>query len=489
MSEKNNTVHDEIRFGTDGWRGIIKNDFTLRNIERITQAYSDFLNSSRKEKAKSDRRKSPSPKPLAVIVGYDNRQLSLEAAEKIISVLAGNHISGVLFDEPMPTPIISWSVRHTGAIGGIIVTASHNPPEFNGIKIKSAEGRSTPPVITDSIESLIDKNHIRFQVKPQNHPEKLNEVLESYREQICRLVDLQRIRDFDGSVVVDSMHGTGNRWIEEFIRGGKLRGKTIRAEPDANFGGVNPEPTDYNLGALRSEVRNTRSIIGLATDGDADRFGAVNEKGETMTMHHAVPLLLLHLLRNRKMEGEIVATFSQSVILKRIAEAFGLRFRETPIGFKYIAELMLENDILIGAEESGGVGIKNHIPERDGILNSLLFLESVIYSGKTPSKMVSDLQREFGAFYYARSDTALLPERGKEFIARLSAKPLDRLAGEKVTGVETLDGLKLTFKDQSWVLFRQSGTEPVLRIYCEATSTAKMRKLLIAAQKSIIQAK
>jgi phosphomannomutase len=276
------------------------------------------------------------------------------------------------------------------------------------------------------------------------------------------------------------MHGSGGRWVESFLLGGALDVETIRAERDTQFGGVNPEPIDRNLAPLRARVREAGALAGLATDGDADRVGAVNELGETMTMHEVVPLLLLHLARRRGMTGGVVRTFSQSVLTKRIAAAHNLKLYETPIGFKYVADLMLREDILIGAEESGGVGVKGHIPERDGILNSLLFLEAIVTAGQSPSEMVREMHREFGEFYFGRRDLHLEVARGLNLVQSLSVAPPDAVAGHAVHGFSHMDGVKLVFGDESWLLFRQSGTEPVLRIYAEATTVAKMNELLDA---------
>ena len=300
----------------------------------------------------------------------------------------------------------------------------------------------------------------------------------SYREQVASYVNLNFIRSRRARVVVDPMHGTGGRWVESFLQGGRLAAETIRAERDPLFGGVNPEPIDRNLAPLKERVLNRRALVGLATDGDADRVGAVNERGETMTMHEVVPVVLLHLARRRQQTGGVVRTFSQSVLLKRIAAALGLTLHETPIGFKYIADLMLREDILIGAEESGGIGVRGHIPERDGILNSLLLLEAVVAAGKTPTELVAEMHREFGEFHFGRRDLQMEVARGLALVGSLANRPPAAVEGFDVQSVETLDGTKLVFGDESWLLFRQSGTEPVLRVYAEATSVPKRETLL-----------
>jgi phosphomannomutase len=312
--------------------------------------------------------------------------------------------------------------------------------------------------------------------------ELLAPAIESYRAQIASYIDLDRLRKAKTSVVVDPMHGSAGTWVGSFLSGGKLKVETIRGYRDPLFGGVNPEPIDKNLAALKQRVLDNKALVGLATDGDADRVGAVDELGETMTMHDVVPLILLHLVRERKMTGGVVRTFSQSVLLKRMAAALNLKLYETPIGFKYVADLMLNDDILIGAEESGGIGVKGHIPERDGILNSLLFLEAIITAGKPPTEMLSALHKEFGEFHFGRTDLHLEMEVGQQLLETLKQSPPLSFAGLNVTNVETTDGTKLLFADDSWILFRQSGTEPMLRIYAEATEAPKMRALLKAGE-------
>jgi phosphomannomutase len=466
-----------IRFGTDGWRAVIAEDFTFANLERVAQAYSDYLQRSGLEDERNGASDNSSA-PL-VIIGYDRRFLSEQFAARVMEVLGGNGLRTALFDEAVPTPLVSWAVKQRGAAGGVVITASHNPSTFNGFKIKAPWGGSASPEITSIVESLVDARAPRRRTeRATDESVILKQATASYRSQISSYIDLERLRASRMSAVVDSMHGSGSRWVESFLQNGELQIETVRAERDTLFGGVNPEPIDRNLAALKARVRERSARLGLATDGDADRLGAVNERAETMTMHEVVPLILLHLARNRRMTGGVVRTFSQSVLTKRIASAHNLKLYDTPIGFKYVADLMLKEDILIGAEESGGIGVKGHIPERDGILNCLLLLEAVVASGKPPSEMVSEMHREFGEFYFDRRDIHCEVSRGQELVAYLALEPPGEVAGHSVRAVETMDGTKLLFADESWLLFRQSGTEPALRVYSEATSKAKAKALL-----------
>lgn len=477
MSEK--TERAPIRFGTDGWRAVIAREFTFANVARVAQAYADYLLEERAQHVATARAGAEQTEklPLAV-VGYDRRFLSEHFAHLTAEVLTANQIRVFLFERDMPTPVISWAVRDRKADGGVVITASHNPPEFNGFKIKAPWGGSATPETTSAVEALVDRHEPRREEYVPQGREELEQAVANYRVQVESYVDLDRLRALRARIIVDPMHGTGARWVESFLRGGALEVETIRPDRDPLFGGVNPEPIDQNLGPLKERVKETGALVGLATDGDADRVGAVNELGQTMTMHEVVPLVLLHLARHRRMTGGVVRTFSQSVLLKRIADAHGLKLYDTPIGFKYIADLMLREDILLGAEESGGIGVKGHIPERDGILNSLLFLEAIATAGKPPSEMVRDLHREFGEFYFGRRDLHMEVSRGKALVAELAEKTPAEVAGYRVESISTMDGTKLIFDDESWLLFRQSGTEPVLRIYAEATSVEKMHALL-----------
>jgi phosphomannomutase len=464
-----------IKFGTDGWRARIAEDFTFANVEIVTQALIDYLKT---QNASGE---------LRTVVGYDRRFASELFAQRVAEVLAGAGVAVDLFATDVPTPLVSFEVKRRGLDGGVMITASHNPPDFNGFKFKAPYGGSATPAITDQIEKLLGATAPRRLPFDEAKKQGLAGVIEpdgEYRRHVANLVDINELRSADALVIADPMHGSGGRWVESMLTGGlaggRLRVETIRGDRDPLFGGVLPEPMPWSLELTSRVIRERGALMALITDGDADRVGAMDDRGEYINTHQILMILLLHLARRKGWKGSVVRTFSQSVIVKRIAESHGFRLFETPIGFKHIGEIMLDpaNDFLVGGEESGGIGVRGHIPERDGIFNSLILLEAVLAAGKKPSEIVRDIWREFGEFHFERRDLHVPIERGGKLVSDLREKTPDSFAGYKVTGVATLDGTKLIFEDDSWILFRQSGTEPLLRIYCEATSVEKMLKLI-----------
>lgn len=460
-----------IKFGTDGWRARIAEDFTFANVEAVTQALVDYL---RTQNAGGEMR---------TVVGYDRRFASELFARRAAEVFAGNGVAVDLFSSDVPTPLVSFEVKRRGLDGGVMITASHNPPDFNGFKFKAPYGGSATPAITDQIEKLLGATAPRRLPFDEAQGRGLAKVIESngdYRSHVESLVAINDLRKADALVIADPMHGTGGRWIESMLAGGKLRVETIRADRDPLFGGVLPEPMPWSLELTSRVIRERGALMALITDGDADRVGAMDERGEYVNTHQILMILLLHLVRRKGWKGSVARTFSQSVIVRRIAESYGFRLFETPIGFKHIGEIMLDpaNDFLVGGEESGGIGVRGHIPERDGIFNCLLLLEAVLAAGKHPSEIVRDIWREFGEFHFERRDLHAPIEAGQKLVSDLRENTPDSFAGDKIVDVATLDGTKLIFEDDSWILFRQSGTEPLLRIYCEATSVEKMMKMV-----------
>ncbi len=466
----------QIKFGTDGWRARIADDYTFETVGIVSQALADYLKDLNPQGRNS------------VVVGYDRRFASDLFAQRVAEVLAGNEIVVDLYAHDVPTPLVSFEVRRRNLDGGVVITASHNPPDFNGFKFKAPYGGAATPAITNEIEKRVGMTTPKRLPLEEAKKHGLAEVVTpgtEYRRHLENFVAIEELRNAEGLVIADPMHGAGGRWVETLLFGGRLRVETIRARRDPLFGGVLPEPMPWSLDLTAKTIRERGALMALITDGDADRVGAMDENGEYINTHQILMILLLHLVRRRGMKGSVVRTFSQSVIVRRIAESYGFRLFETPIGFKHIGEIMLDpaNDFLIGGEESGGIGVRGHVPERDGILNSLLLLEAVLASGKKPSEIVRDIWREFGEFHFERRDLHLPMETGARLIERLTSQTPEKLAGFGVRGIATLDGVKLLFEDESWILFRRSGTEPLLRLYCEATSINKMTALMDAGEK------
>jgi len=468
-------MNSPIKFGTDGWRAIIADTFTFDNVRIAAQATADYF-------------KTVEGCERGVFVGYDVRFQSKAFARAAAEVFAANDFQVFMMDRPYPTPYVSFEVRRRKLVGGIMITASHNPSNFNGFKVKAHFGGSATPAITAKIEALIqDGGKTRtpeFFLRPELAtvaPEKY------YFEHIKSLVDWDRIAKSKLKIVVDSMHGCGGFILEELLRDTSCTVETIRGNPDPLFGGINPEPMMPQLEPLAAEVRKTSSHVGLATDGDADRLGIVDETGEYVNTLQTLSLLLLHVYRNKGWRGAVARTYSQSLLIPRIAAKFDLQLYERPIGFKNIGELMLENEILIGGEESGGIGLSRHLPERDGIFINLLFLDLLAASGKTPAELIRDMWKEFGEFHFDRRDLHVPIAAGNAVVARWKNDPPASFAGRRVQEVGKLDGSKVFLENDSWILFRQSGTEPLLRVYCEAPSRPAVAEIMGAGLKFVEQ--
>jgi alpha-D-glucose phosphate-specific phosphoglucomutase len=465
-----------IRFGTDGWRAVISETFTFNNLRILSQAIADMIREDH------DGGKKPH-----VVVGYDTRFLSDRYAREVARVLAGNNIKALLANSDAPTPAISFAVKNTGAVAGVMITASHNAPRYNGVKLKAPYGGSATDEQGHRVETYLEENQDRARgpnlldydegVK-QDLIERFNPVPDYY-DHIRSLVDLEAICRTNPHVVHDPMYGSGRRYIKGILGGVGCQVHEIRGEMNPGFGGIHPEPLGKYLAALTSAIQSGYGNVGLATDGDGDRIGAMDEKGNFVDPHRIFALVLRYLIEAKEMRGMVVRTVSTTRMIDRLCKRYDLPLRETPVGFNYIADLMISEDVLMGGEESGGISIKGHIPEGDGILMGLLLLEVIASSGKTLNELVKDLHEDVGPAYYARTDLRLRrPVEKKVLVKRLEDEAPKKIGKLKVNEVSTVDGVKYIMEDESWLLIRPSGTEPVLRVYAEGRSKKIQGSLL-----------
>jgi len=450
-----------IRFGTDGWRAVIADEFTFENLRLAVGAVHEVMPASERP----------------VVVGHDTRFHSAAFARAAAEVLARGGRNVLLSSGPCPTPAVSCQVVASRSPFGLSITASHNPAEFNGLKIKSDRGASAPPEITRRVEQRLAGN--RTGPGPAVAPGTITpcSFLDEHRRRLASMVDMDLIRKAGLRVVYDAMHGATLDALAAMLDGGATTVEIIRGDPDPLFGGVNPEPLDANLSPLAARMRAGGADIGLATDGDGDRIGAYDEKGMFVTPLRIAPLLALRMLARGK-RGEICKTYANTILLDRIAARNGLPFSVHPIGFKYIAERMEAGGFLLGGEESGGIGIAGYLPERDGLLISLLLLEALASERKPFSALLGSMEKEYGALSYFRRDVPCDPAKGRRLAEGLLKSPPSTLGGMRVTGMDDLDGVKLLFGDEGWILARPSGTEPVLRVYCEAPSRSAVESAL-----------
>ena len=464
-----------IKFGTDGWRAVISDDFTFDNVRIVAQAISDFL--------KAEYRKE---KKIRTIVGYDSRFMSEKYAEIVAKNFIANGINVILTDRPSPTPAVSYAIKSKRLNGGVMITASHNPAYYNGIKYKAFYAGSADPGIIGKIEKRLHKNEPKRMTTAKFQKSKLvryENICPAHLRFLSSYLDWKVLKKRKFKVLVDGMHGGAGDSVERVLSKTKNKVKTIRSRRDAYFGGVNPEPISKNLAPLLKGVKEGGFDIGIATDGDVDRIAIAGPDGKLLTGHKVIALLLLHLLEDRKMSGEVVQTICGTVLIDNICEKYGIKMHETPVGFKYICDLMRFHDILIGGEEAGGIGFKNYIPERDGILSGLLVLEMMAYRNQKLPKILKGIEKEYGSFYYRRVDRRYPDKLKQKLISTLKSDPPDKVLGKKVVEVKSYDGVKLILEDKSWLLLRLSGTEPILRIYSEARSDKLALKMLEAGKK------
>ena len=463
-----------IKFGTDGWRGVIADDFTFANARIVAHAIARYV----------VRGEDPSK---GVLIGYDHRYSSDRFAAAVAEVISASGTPVWLADKPCPTPAISFLVRHQKAAGGIVITASHNPYRWNGIKYKASYGSSALPSIVAEIEREI-AGVLEKGVPPLPPRKGLIQSVEPgapYLDALEKLVDWKRLRGAKLRFVFDPMHGAAAGLLPELFRRNGIPCVEIRGTRDPRFGGVHPEPIEPHIGALRQAVLAGKYDAGFCADGDGDRIGALDRTGEFINPHQILALLVWHLAGTRNLPGDIAKTFSVTKLIDRLAAKFGRKLHEVPIGFKYICELMLEQDILIGGEESGGIGTSLYLPERDATVSALFLAELMAWHGKSLGELLAGLHSEFGEYHYGRVDLELKPGQKEKAIALFSDGNRGRVLDFPVVQRENLDGIKLYLGEVGWVMVRASGTENVLRIYSETGNPETTRRVLDSVTKTV----
>jgi len=463
-----------IRFGTDGWRAVISDTFTFANLRLVAQAIADYV------------LEEGGPQPQAVI-GFDTRFLSDRYAAEVARVLAGNGIVAYLTRADTPTPAISYAVLDKQATAGVMITASHNAPRYNGLKLKADFGGAALPEQAEHVEAFLTRNQERARwPNVMDYETAIDEGLIrrfdpawAYYEHLGGLIDLDVISASELRVVADAMYGSGRKCIADMLARSRCRVVEIRGEMNPGFGGIHPEPVGHYLNALAAAIQAHHADIGLATDGDGDRLGAMDDLGNFVDPHHIFGLALRYLVEERGWRGTVVKSISTTRMVDRLAEQYDLPVKETPVGFNHIADHMLNNDVLIGGEESGGLSIKGHIPEGDGVLIGLLMLEVLASAGCPLHELVETLQADVGPAHYARRDIPLrTPVTKRKMVERILDTTPDALGGETLEEVNTPDGVKYLLADDSWLLIRPSGTEPVLRVYAEGRTPDMVETLL-----------
>ncbi|HOP02684.1 MAG TPA: phosphoglucomutase/phosphomannomutase family protein [Flexilinea sp.] len=474
-----------INFGTDGWRAVISDTFTFANLRVVSQAVADAVKSTAWEDLSKGAEIANKDR---IVVGYDTRFLSDRYAKEVARVLAANGFKVFLSQSDAATPVISFATKQLGAIAGVMITASHNAPRYNGVKLKAAYGGGALPEQCKLVEVYLMDNETLGRGPNLLEYDKARELglittfnpLLEYSHHIRKLIDFDTIAEAkDLRIVVDSMYGSGRGVIRNLLGGTGVEVNEIRAELNPGFGGVHPEPIYRNLGALASALAAGLGNLGLATDGDADRIGAMDERGNFIDPHKIMALSIKYLHEKRGLSGALVRTVSTTRMIDCLGKKYGLEVFETPVGFNHISDHMMERDVLIGGEESGGISFKGHIPEGDGIIMGLLITEMVAAYHATLGELVRQLEDEIGAFYYDRTDLRLKhPVAKDEMIKSLVNNAPASIGGETIQQISTLDGVKYIMADDSWLLIRPSGTEPVLRVYAEGRSPQMVKELL-----------
>jgi phosphomannomutase len=456
----------QITFGTDGWRAVIADDFTFSNVEKVACAIGRYVNE----------RGQKSGNPAPMLVGYDTRFLADSFARRAAQVFISMGIPARLADRDLPTPVIAYATRTEATVGAVQLTASHNPPEYCGMKYIPEYAGPATNEITDGIVSHLSEPPLQIDVHSIAVP--TFSAKEPYMKALAERVDFERIARAGLKIGVDCLYSTSREYLDEALKMHGVDARILHNWRDPLFGGMMPEPRPQYLKELSKLVQDEKLNCGLATDGDADRFAVIDENGVFVSGNQILAMLTSHLIKNRKESGGIVKTVATTHFLDCLARAYGLEIYETPVGFKYIGELMRKHDILIGGEESGGCSVKGHIPEKDGILCNLLIVEMLAYEKKSLMQIWSELVAETGVeFAYRRKDIRLTAAGQKNLVEKLLQQPFERVGDSKIIRTGRLDGFKYYFEDGSWILVRPSGTEPLVRFYFESPSSQRVDAL------------
>ncbi len=468
-----------IKFGTDGWRAVIAEDFTFGNVRACAQGVADYV-------------KGTSASKGSIVIGFDTRFGSEDFAAAAAEVLAGNGIRVFLLPRPAPTPVTSYTVTALKADGAIMITASHNPANYNGFKYKVANGSSAPTEVISQIEesanAAVDKGTVKRLDLGEALKKKLvtyHDPYHAYERHLNRLINIEALKKNKLKIVVDSMFGAGIGYFRSLLEGGQIEIHEINRARNPLFPGIQPEPISKNLNKLARQVIRDDAAVGFATDGDADRIGIIDENGRFMTTQDVFALLAMYFLDVRKERGPLVKTITSTDMLFTIGEMYNVPVFEEPVGFKYVAPVMIREKALLGGEESGGYGFRGHIPERDGMLAGLYFIDYIVRTGKTPSQLLANLFKKVGPHYYDRLDIHTNDENKQQMLAKMSAAPAARIGGQKVVKLDTRDGFRYKLEDGSWLLVRFSGTEPLVRIYAECGSMEEVQKLIQYGQEMV----
>ena len=466
-----------IKFGTDGWRAVIARDFTFANCRLVAQGIAGYVNSVNLAKK-------------GIVIGYDNRFMSPDFARECAQVLLGNGIKVYLMSHPVPTPVTAFAIQVKEAGGAVMITASHNPPEYNGIKFIPEYAGPALPDVTDAIEAEIQRvidcgkvYELALDEATQFNLFAELDVDSEYQAQLLKTTQADAFKNRPLRVVVDPMFGAGIGYLDKILTKLGCEVFPINNHRDTLFGGSLPEPTDLNLADLKRAVTSYQADIGLALDGDADRFGIIDNQGSFVNANRFMSLLLEHLLNTRQFRGPVARSIATTHMLDRIARKNGLSALETPVGFKYIGQCLREKGCMLGGEESGGLSILGHVPEKDGILACLLAAEMVAHSGKTLAELEAELVEKYGTMISQRLDIEINPAEKPTVLAQLDEYRPKTIAQTAVESTSTLEGLKIVLEDGSWVLIRPSGTEPLFRIYVEASGEEQLAQL----QKEVLQ--